>query len=86
MSTIEQLQSQLDQANLNLRGLQAQVEASKQMVNDGLNVSHQLRTNLIIFQQDNQDLARKNEVAQKQIAQLAAKILELSPPKVEPTE
>lgn len=67
MLTTEQQIAQLISQN---KGLAAQCEAAKQMVNEGLQVSLQLRTNLHIFQQANQEQATQIKTLQAELAAL----------------
>jgi chromosome segregation ATPase len=82
--------SEIEQYKSHIRGLEAQLNACKAMLNDAHTTSLQLRSSLIIFQQDAQEIHRAKEDLQKEvdnhknvIESLTAKILELSPPKVE---
>ena len=81
--TIESLQKDLNTANDNIKGLLAQLEAAKQMVNEGLSSNLQLRTNLNLFQQANQEYLNENHKLRSTVDALSKKILELAPPKVE---
>jgi hypothetical protein len=81
------------QTQSQIKGLFAQLEAAKQMVNEGLQTSLQLRATLHIFQADNKDLARQKETMQKQIdmhkaqiVELSKKVLELQPTLTPPAE
>lgn len=58
-----ELQQQLDQANQTIKQLSAQLEAAKQMVNEGLAASLQLRTNLSLLSQAYYELQQKNTPA-----------------------
>lgn len=93
--TIDQVKAELDQVKKELenykqhcKGLGANSDAAKQMFNDCTNTNLTLRTNLILVQQAHNELAQKNEKLQKELdtvkaqaSVLAAKVLELSPPK-----
>jgi uncharacterized coiled-coil protein SlyX len=79
--------SELDQARNHIKGLQAQLDACKQMFNDGSNLILQLRTDMNLkFQhinEQNQMISQKDadiERMQNEIKTLTAKILELNPP------
>ncbi len=63
----ESLKQLLAQNNNNVAGLVAQLEAHKQMLNDSLNTGLQLRTNLILFQKNNQELSERLEAANKSL-------------------
>jgi len=82
-SPIEQVQEKLDQALMNVKVLNAQVEASKQMISEGMTLALQMRTNIQLFQQDAQDKARSIELLTNKNEELSKQILELqAPPKV----
>ena len=55
-----------------LKGLQAQLEAAKQMHNEQLSNNHILRTNIILLNQENQRL-------DSNVKSLTQKVLELTP-------
>lgn len=80
------LQNELNVANNNIKGLIAQLEASKQMCNELIQVSFQLRTNIVLMQQNSQEEAKKKCELEAHAASLKAqlhalseKVLELSP-------
>ncbi len=83
MTDVTKLQQELDMANNNVKGLIAQLEASKQFCNELLQSTHHLRTNLILLQQNAQEDAKKKTELQSHIDTLAAQILALTKPKVE---
>lgn len=67
----DELHNQIAQLNAQIKGLAAQLEASKQMFNEAIQVNHHLRTNIFIFQQDQQQLIQDrtnllNELSQYQ--------------------
>jgi len=66
--TIERLQEKI-------KTLNAEFQATKQMGNELLNSNHQLRTNLIMFQQAHQELAQVNAKLSEEIKELNAKLL-----------
>lgn len=75
------LEKQLKQANDNVKGLAAQLEATKQMYNGSLQNEMQLRSNLVLLQQDNGELRNQNKALAdtsnnliKEIADLKAKL------------
>lgn len=72
--TIEQMKAELDQAKNNFKGLCAQLDATKQMMNEQLASNLQLRSTIIIFQnahKENMDecakLKTENEALKDQI-------------------
>lgn len=76
----------LQQANMNIKGLTAQLDATKQMVNEILASNLQFRTNQIILQQAHQEIAVEKsglmnqvEMHKAEIEVLKAKVLELQP-------
>jgi phage shock protein A len=93
----EDLQKELNDAKNNIKGLAAQAEAAKQMLNESLASCLQLRTNMQIFGSTNQELVRElsdlkrvkteleNQIVglAEKINELNAKINELSAPKIE---
>jgi hypothetical protein len=76
---VESLTKELEDTKNQLKGLNAQSEASKQMLNDSLALNHQLRTNLILLQQIHQEAVNKNQGLDFLNKQLSAKVLELTP-------
>lgn len=80
MSTTEN-----DQLTSQIKGLNAQLEAYKQMLNEQLQTSVNLRTNIILYQQAHQEVSLKNTQLQKELDEANKKIEELTP-KVEVTE
>ena len=81
------LQNQLDQANSNLKGLNANLEAHKQMLNETLQAVIQLRTNLVLYQQAhtessqaNAELIKQLEFVKTENENLLARVVELSAP------
>lgn len=66
-----------------IKGLQAQLEASKQMFNEQLNNVHLLRTQIVLFQQQAQEDALEKKRLDDNVKALTQKILELTPPKGE---
>jgi len=79
MSDLQSLQNELTLANNNNKGLMAQLDAAKQMVNEQMNTNLQLRTSLNISQQNIQELLAANETHRKQVIALSSKLLELQP-------
>lgn len=77
------MSDELKQAQDQIKGLNAQLEAAKQMVNEGLNIQLQLRTNLQIFAQHNQEVAQENHQLRTTVDTLNKKILELTGDKKE---
>ncbi len=84
--TIETVQKELVQANNNIKGLIAQLEASKQMLNEQLASNLQLRTNMHMFNQANQEFVKDNSKLKQEadnlkqhIITLVAKVNELTP-------
>ncbi len=67
-----ELQNQLDQANMNIKGLYAQLDATKQMLNEHLAANLQLRTNIVLLQQTNKDLSDETNVLKNQVLKLQA--------------
>lgn len=65
----------IEQLNTIIKNLTAQMEATRQLLNETLQGSLNLRTNLLLLQQTNEEVNKQNHV-------LANKILELSPPQV----
>ncbi len=63
-----------------LKGCSAQLEAIKQMCNEYIQSSIQLRSNLILLQQENQELRQQVDTHRGQVSTLSAKVLELQPP------
>lgn len=96
--TLEQVQQELEAAKQelkqnkdNIKGLVAQLEATKGMFNEQLAANLQLRTNLNLFLEANKEFTQENEKLKKdiegktaQVQTLAAKVLELTQPKLEP--
>lgn len=77
--TIESLQKQTKEMADHIRGLVAQLEASKQMLNEQLASNLQLRTNLNIFGQANQEYLVNEGKLKGEIEALISKINELTP-------
>lgn len=85
-----------EQLKLQIKGMFAQLDAHKQMVNEGLASSVQLRTNLVLFQTELQEKSHENEllknsnanlnsqvdVLNKQVTTLNQRISELTAPPV----
>ena len=71
---------QLEQANMQLKGLGAQLEATKQILNENLNSNMILRSHMILLQQDCKEANVKNEILNKQVNGLTSQLLELKPP------
>ena len=78
MTDVTKLQSDLEIANNNMKGLIAQLEASKQFCNELLQSTHQLRTNLVLLQQNAQDDAKKKCELQTQVDNLQAYTVKLA--------
>lgn len=76
-SPIEQMQQNLDQANIQIKVLNASLEAAKQMVNEGMTLSLQLRTNMHLFQMEVQDKNKMVEVLKTETVNLSKQVLEL---------
>lgn len=81
------LENEIVQAKENIKGLIAQLDAAKQLVNEGLASNLQLRTNLNLFNQLHQELVQKNsqlmqdiETIRAQNFALSERVLALSPP------
>jgi septal ring factor EnvC (AmiA/AmiB activator) len=79
-------QHELEQKNQELHGTRAQLEAHKQICNEQLGVNVQLRTNLILFQQElqkkNQELEKANaqiKLLSQQLGDATARIAALTP-------
>ena len=62
-----------EQQAQNLKNVQASLEAHKGMLNESLQASLQLRTNLVHFQQALQESQQKVQLLEKQIADLTQK-------------
>lgn len=69
-ATIEQVKNELEQTKTHMKGVVAQLEAIKQMYNESLQSAIQLRSNVILFQQANQELNQENHVLKDQLAAL----------------
>jgi len=89
--TTEKLQADLDQANMQIKGLSAQLESVKQMFNESLETSIQLRSTLFLVRQSHQEIANEKqeltkmlEMSDTHIKDLANKLSELTSSKVEP--
>ncbi len=65
-----ELQNELDQAKLTIKGLNAQLEATKQIANESLASNLQLRTNVVLFQQANQELNQEIHVLKDKLVAL----------------
>lgn len=74
IENINQKSQQLEQHMNEIKGLRAQLEAHKQMVNEGLAVGVQLRTNLVLFQQALQEANTEKENFKKQVDVLNLKL------------
>jgi predicted nuclease with TOPRIM domain len=94
MSEVDmKLQKELELATNNIKGLIAQLEATKQMLNEQLASNLQLRTNVHMFANANKEFVDHNSQLQKEIENLkqhiitlATKINELTPkPELPPT-
>ena len=68
--TIETLQTELNQANNNIKGLVAQLDASKGMLNDSFASCLQLRTNLNLFVQANKEYVENESRLKSEIESL----------------
>jgi uncharacterized protein involved in exopolysaccharide biosynthesis len=55
----DDLQKQLNNLNAQIKTISAQAETFKQMFNESLQTSVNLRSNLILLQQENQELKQK---------------------------
>lgn len=71
------LKQQAEQNSAGIHGLLAQLDAHKQMLNENLSVTLNLRTNTILLQKSNKEICDKNaelirllEEANKRIAEL----------------
>lgn len=62
-----------------IKGLSAQLEAAKQMISEGLAISLQLRANLVMFTEVNQEQDQKITELNNQIVELNKKFLALEP-------
>jgi uncharacterized coiled-coil DUF342 family protein len=78
MTDVTKVQADLDQANNAIKGLVAQLEASKQMCNEYIQSVFQLRTNLVSCQQIALEEGKKKEEMQKQINNLQAYTVKLA--------
>lgn len=93
---LKKLGTENEQLKMQQKGLFAQLEAHKQMVNEGLATSVQLRTNLVMFQQalqeksqeleatknSNANLNNQVDVLNKQVTALNQRVSELTAPPV----
>ncbi len=86
MTQVTSMENELAQAKSQIKGLIAQLDAAKQMVNEGMSTSLQLRTNMVMFQQAHQeqcktiaDLKTEIEGLRKQVEMLEL----LQPAKIE---
>lgn len=66
------LRPQLDNAQMQIKNLAAQLEATKQMINESLTSSLQLRSSLVLMQQANQELGQKNAALTNELTNLKA--------------
>ncbi len=73
----EELQNQIKKLNDQIKGLTAQLDAAKGMVNDGLNIQLQIRTNLQLFAQNNQELSQENHQLRTTVDTLTKQILDM---------
>lgn len=64
------LKQQMAANSQGVQGLLAQLDAHKQSLNEALNVGLNLRTNLIMFQKQNEQLVAKIQEQEKQINSL----------------
>ena len=68
--TVEQLQS-------HIKGLSAQLEASKQIINEANQVNLTLRTNIILYQQSYEEAIKETKALQAEVAELIKKVNDL---------
>jgi hypothetical protein len=74
---------EVNQLKNQVKTLTAELNAAKAMVNEGMTLSLQFRTNLNLFQQAHQELGQQYENLKKQTDVLSAKVIELTAPKVD---
>lgn len=77
------LQNELEQTKVNFKGALAQLEATKQMLNEHLGSALQTRTNIILLNTHIQELTQKLQIQASQMQVMGETILKLSPPKNE---
>jgi chromosome segregation ATPase len=68
-----ELQQEVNTLKGNAKGVQAQLDAAKQMVNESQNLILQLRTNLNLFSSANQELATANQALKAELDALKPK-------------
>jgi len=73
----EELQKEITTLKDQIKGVQAQLNASKQMFNETLEVNLNLRTNIILYQQAHQESLDKNKTLMDSVSTLSNEILEL---------
>ena len=78
------IEQQLENANNNIKGLNAQLEACKQMLNEYIAQNLQLRTNLVMCAQLNEEANKNINDLKTQLVKLGAELAELKA-KEEPT-
>jgi chromosome segregation ATPase len=61
------LQNELEIAKSNIKGLTAQLDAAKQMINEILASNLQLRTNVVLFQQSYQEVNQEKHVLKQEL-------------------
>lgn len=81
---IAQLRDELQKAISQVQGLSAQLEAHQQMVNEGLQASVNLRTNLVLYQKAHKDVSagfneqcKLNEQLNVQVKALTQEVADL---------
>lgn len=66
------LTKQLEQAKANFQGIQIQLQATQEMLNEGVQTSLQLRTKSLMMQKVIQEQTAKAQELTKQVADLSA--------------
>jgi len=76
--TIESLQNEIEQHKLNAKGLIAQIEATKGMLNENLDANLKFRASLVMYAQANKEFIEENAKLKKDIETHKAQIVGLA--------
>lgn len=66
------LKNQMAQNQAGVHGLLAQLDAHKQKINEDSQISLNVRTNCILLQKSNKEIAEANEALKKRVCELEA--------------